>query len=564
MGAGVSAGENNDDLIDNLIEANYIKTSLVERVFRAVDRGAYFLPEPPADAYRDVAWKNGNFHISAPCIYSEVMEGLKLKPGQSFLNLGSGTGYLNTIAGLILGSYGINHGIELHEDVIQYAYMRLEEFKKHSGAIDEYDFCEPKFMQGNCLCLASGFHLYDRVYCGAACPEKYLGYIKNLIKVGGILVVPINERLVEMRRVSETFWSTHYLLPVSFINLVKPEQGSQEIVPAFDIEPLSLQELCKTTIRNLLRKIIETENPNVKYTNMLKKRKTAKKKKPIKRNGRRETPRASEELLDFFLLTVARKKKRINLAAAQERANSSSSANNDDSDDVSSDSDDSSLEDSMETMEEALNILDRRTHENYASTSSNSQNNDTEEATSSKHDIKDDSKVIVHRENTTETENQDQTVSYNITVEPMVVEEQVPEENNEKSEKKEKNSRDKFDSGLGDEVLISELPVDMVETMSSSSDDDQENKRCKRGLKDKEKRSSSKWRKIDRIDAPKKCDSGESTDNEDKSDSESEYVEALHRMKMYVSPYSVHMKSKIQQLPLPSNVKKFLNFYRDF
>ena len=218
----------------------------------------------------------------------------------------------------------------------------------------------------------------------------------------------------------------------------------------------------------------------------------------------------------------------------------------------------------METMEEALNILDRRTHENYASTSSNSQNNDTEEATSSKHDIKDDSKVIVHRENTTETENQDQTVSYNITVEPMVVEEQVPEENNEKSEKKEKNSRDKFDSGLGDEVLISELPVDMVETMSSSSDDDQENKRCKRGLKDKEKRSSSKWRKIDRIDAPKKCDSGESTDNEDKSDSESEYVEALHRMKMYVSPYSVHMKSKIQQLPLPSNVKKFLNFYRDF
>ncbi|EFA09382.1 protein-L-isoaspartate O-methyltransferase domain-containing protein 1 [Tribolium castaneum] len=546
MGAGVSAGENNDDLIDNLIEANYIKTASVERVFRAVDRGAYLLPEPPADAYRDVAWKNGNFHISAPCIYSEVMEGLKLRPGLSFLNLGSGTGYLNTVAGLILGSYGINHGIELHDDVIQYAYLRLEEFKKHSGAIDEYDFCEPKFMQGNCLCLVSGYHLYDRVYCGAACPEKYLSHIKNLIKVGGILVVPINERLVEMRRVSETSWSTHYLLPVSFTSLVKPEQGSQEIVPTFDIEPLSLQELCRTTIRNLLRKIIEIEHPAVK--NVRKTRKTSKKKKPLKKNGRKDTnPKTSEELLDFFLLTIARKKRRD--TATADRDNSSSSANNDDdSDGPSSDSDDSSLDDPLETMQEAFHVLDRQTNHVVPSTSN------SDEAGSSKQsdDVKIESNVIIHRE--AGEERAENKVSYNITVEPMLVEEQ-----NER-----KNNRDKFDSGLGDELLISELPVDMVEAMSSSSDDEQSSKRCKRGLKEKEKRLSSKWRKIERVDTPKKCDSDDSSDNDDKSDSESDYVDAMNRMKMYMSPYSGHMKSKIQQLPLPSNVKKFLNFYREF
>ena len=99
----MSAGEDNDGLIDNLMEADYIKTAAIERVFRAVDRAEYYLPDHRENAYKDLAWKHGNIHLSAPCIYSEVMESLKLESGMSFLNLGSGTGYLSTLAGLMLG-----------------------------------------------------------------------------------------------------------------------------------------------------------------------------------------------------------------------------------------------------------------------------------------------------------------------------------------------------------------------------------------------------------------------------------------------------------------------------
>lgn len=105
MGGAVSAGEDNDDLIDNLKEAQYIRTEKVEQAFRAIDRGDYYLDGYRDSAYKDLAWKHGNIHLSAPCIYSEVMEALKLKAGLSFLNLGSGTGYLSTMVGLIIGRH---------------------------------------------------------------------------------------------------------------------------------------------------------------------------------------------------------------------------------------------------------------------------------------------------------------------------------------------------------------------------------------------------------------------------------------------------------------------------
>lgn len=119
MGGAVSAGEDNDDLIDNLKEAQYIRTDRVEQAFRAIDRGDYYLDGYRENAYKDLAWKHGNIHLSAPCIYSEVMEALKLQQGLSFLNLGSGTGYLSTMVGLIIGETPTLHAVFCSQDKVR-------------------------------------------------------------------------------------------------------------------------------------------------------------------------------------------------------------------------------------------------------------------------------------------------------------------------------------------------------------------------------------------------------------------------------------------------------------
>ncbi|KAK7495927.1 hypothetical protein BaRGS_00012917 [Batillaria attramentaria] len=285
MGGAVSTGDDNDELIDNLVDADYIKTPQTERIFRAVDRADYYLPDHREGAYKDLAWKHGHLHLSAPCIYSEVLESLELKEGLSFLNLGSGTGYLSTMAGLILGPYGVNHGIELHEDVVEYARDKLEEFKKKTSAFEEFDFCEPRFVVGNCLQLSSGCRLYDRVYCGAACPAEHENYMKNLIKIGGILVMPLNDQLLQVRRIAETEWVTRSVLPVSFAILVPPCKEKMDIVDLPDCQVLSLQDACRYSIRSILRQNIYKEHPQLRFPQ--RKRQRSRPKKQRRARGRR-------------------------------------------------------------------------------------------------------------------------------------------------------------------------------------------------------------------------------------------------------------------------------------
>nr|XP_057906695.1 protein-L-isoaspartate O-methyltransferase domain-containing protein 2 [Doryrhamphus excisus]XP_057906696.1 protein-L-isoaspartate O-methyltransferase domain-containing protein 2 [Doryrhamphus excisus] len=263
MGGAVSAGEDNDDLIDNLKEAYYIRSDLVERAFRAIDRADYYLDEYRENAYKDLAWRHGNIHLSAPCIYSEVMEALDLHPRLSFLNLGSGTGYLSTMVGLILGPFGVNHGVELHADVIEYAYQKLDSFIKTSDSFDKFEFCEPSFVVGNCLEIPPESRQYDRVYCGAGVQKDHEDYMKNLIKVGGILVMPLEEKLTKITRTGPNSWETKKIISVSFAPLVLPKlnmNGKPKAVPLPKYEVQTLQELARFCIRHTLQVTTDREN----------------------------------------------------------------------------------------------------------------------------------------------------------------------------------------------------------------------------------------------------------------------------------------------------------------
>lgn len=186
-----------------IAEYDLVKSECIVEALRTVDR-RFFVPKSSQDhAYFDHPMKEGNIHISAPHMYCTVAENLELVPNSnlSFLNIGSGTGYFSCLVGQILGPKSTSFAVELHADVIEHAKRAVQGWKIERA----HDIVTPeiKFFHGN------GFNIklqgesrlgYDRIYVGGSIDRFQLPLIENLLAPGGILVAPVEDSLVKVRR----------------------------------------------------------------------------------------------------------------------------------------------------------------------------------------------------------------------------------------------------------------------------------------------------------------------------------------------------------------------------
>lgn len=125
-----------------------------------------------------------------------------------------------------------------------------------------FEFCEPAFVVGNCLEIASDSHQYDRIYCGAGVQKDHENYMKILLKVGGILVMPIEDQLTQILRTGQNTWESKNILAVSFAPLVQPnrnDNGKHDTVGLPPCAVRNLQDLARIYIRRTLRNFINEE-----------------------------------------------------------------------------------------------------------------------------------------------------------------------------------------------------------------------------------------------------------------------------------------------------------------
>lgn len=125
--------ETNDQLVDYLRDRGALESDRVELAFRSVDRALFLPKDMITNVYIDrplgkTIGGGAKIHHSAPHMYASCLEQLDVQPGQSVLNLGSGTGYLSTLLAFLVGPEGAVQGVEVFPELVQHAQRCLNEF----------------------------------------------------------------------------------------------------------------------------------------------------------------------------------------------------------------------------------------------------------------------------------------------------------------------------------------------------------------------------------------------------------------------------------------------------
>ena len=146
-------------------------------------------------AHTDQPIREGTIHISAPHIYGTILEALDLPntlAGSTFLNLGSGTGYLTCLVTEIMGPYTTAYNVELQDAAFFHGQRAVRQWQEAHG--HKTTTTRMEFLQGNALTIQAHqgeAHVgFDRIYVGAALEVEDLPPIANLLRPNGILVCP--------------------------------------------------------------------------------------------------------------------------------------------------------------------------------------------------------------------------------------------------------------------------------------------------------------------------------------------------------------------------------------
>jgi protein-L-isoaspartate O-methyltransferase len=202
-----------------------IRSTQVEAAFRDVDR-AHFCPRNLVDmAYSDQPLREGDIHLSAPHMYGAIVEQLDLTgststalehneeddahgaTSMSFLNVGSGTGYLSCIVARLLSKSSVLYGIELQRDVLDHCLASMARWKAAimtatatttttttTTTTKVVALPHMEFVHGN------GLHIdatrgesivgYDRIYVGSSIDQRAVAKLTSMLRLGGILIAP--------------------------------------------------------------------------------------------------------------------------------------------------------------------------------------------------------------------------------------------------------------------------------------------------------------------------------------------------------------------------------------
>ncbi len=224
-----------EQLVQKLISDKTLATPRIINAFKAIDRKDFVLSEDLERAYEDrplsigyaatisqpttVAFMleklfEGNsvrgkdtlrapYEIEARCGPSRFRSGRALAASNGaskILEIGTGSGYMTALLAKLAGVEGKVYSIEYVPELTEFAKINL----------DKYNFKNIKLFTGDGKLGLPEYALFDRVISSASAEEIPKTW-KDQLRVGGKVVAPVGESLVELEKLSKRrFKETEY------------------------------------------------------------------------------------------------------------------------------------------------------------------------------------------------------------------------------------------------------------------------------------------------------------------------------------------------------------------
>lgn len=185
-------------------------TDHIADAFHSIDRADFVPKELKGQAAQDTPLPIGfRQTISQPSTVRRMLKWLDPQPGEKILDIGSGSGWTTALLSKIVGEKGSVFAVE--------KIPKLREFGKSNCAkvgIENADF----FQAGSEYGLPK-HSPYDRILVSAAA-QKLPSELLDQLKIGGKLVIPVQNDILEITKTSENEYETEVHGGYIFVPLV--------------------------------------------------------------------------------------------------------------------------------------------------------------------------------------------------------------------------------------------------------------------------------------------------------------------------------------------------------
>uniref|UniRef100_A0A8D8ZRB6 protein-L-isoaspartate(D-aspartate) O-methyltransferase n=2 Tax=Cacopsylla melanoneura TaxID=428564 RepID=A0A8D8ZRB6_9HEMI len=186
--------ENSSTLMDALEQFEMLKSKKLREIMIKVDRKDF--SPPNRYIYRDypIQLENCSF-LNSPSFIASSLEPalLKLKPGDTVFDVGTGSGYTAACLGYMVRPHGKVYSMDHMEYLVNFAKENIK--KNHAHLLDEGTV---NIIHGDARKGYPGQATYDVVYVGGKVTDNQAKQFLKMVKPGGRLIISIKNLEVDV------------------------------------------------------------------------------------------------------------------------------------------------------------------------------------------------------------------------------------------------------------------------------------------------------------------------------------------------------------------------------